>query len=114
MVAREGTMPTFAHRLFSVLSPQSSVLRLRVRDAWLAHERYKGRRVAIVGVVRVFEEGTPDEYFALDDGPQRVGLRGDATAIRALIGRRVRAVGTITYKPGDGIFLIAERIEPRR
>ena len=78
----------------------------------MAHERYAGRRVAVAGVVRVFEAGTPGEYFTLDDGTDRVGLRGDAALLRPQVGRRVRAVGTLTFKPGDGIFLVAERVEP--
>ena len=83
-----------------------SPLALPVREAWLAHERYTGRRVALVGVVRAFEAGTPDEYFTLDDGPNRIGLRGDAPTLREQTGRRIRATGLLVFKPGDGIFLV--------
>ena len=85
---------------------------LPVREAWLAHERYAGRRVALVGVVCTFEAGTPDEYFTLDDGPNRIGLRGDVAALGEQTGRRIRATGLLTFKPGDGIFLIADAIRP--
>lgn len=81
-----------------------------VREAWLEHERYAGRRIATEGVVRVFEASTPGEYLTLDDGAQRIGLRGDAALLRPQIGRRVRATGVLTFKPGVGIFLDAEHL----
>lgn len=84
--------------------------RVSVRDAWLAHERYAGRRIAITGTLRSFESSTPTEYFVLDDGPQRVGLRGDAALLRPHVGRRVRAIGALTFRPGIGIFLDAESV----
>ncbi len=87
-------------------------LPLAVREAWLAHERYSGRRVVLVGMVRTFESGTPDEYFTLDEGPNRVGLRGDVATLRQQIGRRSRAIGLLVFKPGDGIFLVAESVRP--
>jgi hypothetical protein len=90
---------------------RTAPLPLSVREAWLAHERYAGRRVALVGVVRAFEAGTPSEYFTLDDGPNRVGLRGDVAAMRAQTGRRIQATGLLIFKPGDGIFLVAEDIQ---
>src|SRR5690349_17661516 len=95
----------------SVLSPQSSVLSISVRDAWLGHERYAGRRVTVAGVVLAFEAGTPGEYFTLDEGPNRIGLRGDAATLRAQTGHRVAATGLLSFKPGVGIFLDAESIE---
>jgi hypothetical protein len=84
--------------------------RLSVREAWLAHERYVGQSVVLDGVLRAFEAGTSDEYFTIDDGPHRVGLRGDAATLRGLIGQPVRATGQIVFKPGVGIFLVAETI----
>lgn len=89
-------------------------LPLSVREAWLAHERYAGRRVALVGVVRAFEAGTAAEYFTLDDGPNRIGLRGDVAALRERAGRRIRATGLLVFKPGDGIFLVADTLRPAR
>jgi hypothetical protein len=94
------------------LAARTAPLPVSVREAWLAHERYSGRRVALVGMVRAFELGTPDEYFTLDDGPNRVGLRGDVAAIREQAGRHIRATGLLVFKPGDGIFLVAEVIRP--
>ena len=91
---------------------RTAPLSLPVREAWLAHERYAGQRVALVGVVRAFEAGTPAEYFTLDDGPNRVGLRGDVATMRAQTGRRIQATGLLIFKPGDGIFLVAEGIRP--
>ena len=85
---------------------------MRVRDAWLAHERYAGRRLATAGVVRVFEAGTPREYFTLDDGPHRIGLQGDASQLRALVGHPIQATGVLSFKPGVGIFLDVEEVEP--
>ena len=82
--------------------------RIRVRDAWLAPERYAGRRVVAEGVVRAFEAGTPREYYRIDDGPHRIDLRGDGARLRALVGRPVRATGTLSFRPGVGIFLDAE------
>ena len=92
-------------------SPLGRPRQVRVRDAWLAHERYAGRRLATAGVVRVFEAGTAREYFTLDDGPHRIGLRGDAAQLRALIGRPVQATGVLSFKPGVGIFLDVEEVE---
>lgn len=97
-------------RLAQLRDRARGVRALSVREAWLAHEHYAGRAVALTGVVRAFETGTDDEYFTLDDGPQRVGLRGDPAALRALIDRPVRATGTLDFKPGVGIFLVAETI----
>ena len=87
--------------------------RVSVRRLWLEHERYAGRRVLTAGVVRAFETGTPDEYFVLDDGPHRIGLRGDAGRLRQHLERRVHAVGTLTFKPGVGIFLDVEAFNLR-
>lgn len=84
--------------------------RLSVREAWLAHERYADQTVALAGVVHAFEAGSPAEYFTLDDGPHRVGLRGDAATLRALVDQPVCATGQIVFKPGVGIFLVAETI----
>ena len=96
-------------RLFSsALGTRHSAFRVTVRDAWLTHERYTGRRVTVAGVVRAFEGGTPGEYFTLDEGPNRIGLRGDAAMLRAQVGHRVAATGLLTFKPGVGIFLDAE------
>ena len=86
--------------------------RVSVRRLWLEHERYTGRRVLTAGVVRAFEAGTPDEYFVLDDGPNRIGLRGDAGRLRRHLERRVRAVGTLTFMPGTGIFLTVDTVAP--
>lgn len=84
-----------------------------VRAAWLEHERYRGRRIAVRGTVGVFAAGTPEEYFVLDDGPHRIGLRGPAALVpsfRAQLGRRVHVTGRLTFKPGVGIFLDAESL----
>ena len=85
-----------------------------MREAWLHHERYAGRRLALRGVVRAFETDTPRAYFTLDDGPNRVGLRADATILLPLTGRAVRAMGTLVFKPGVGIFLEVEEIGEER
>ncbi|MFN8511245.1 MAG: hypothetical protein U0232_00540 [Thermomicrobiales bacterium] len=84
--------------------------RLSVREAWLNHEHYAGKRISLVGNVRAFDEASPAAYFTLDDGPARVGLRTDAGVLRPLIGQNVRAVGLLTFKPGVGIFLEVETI----
>ncbi len=103
----------------ALLAPRSSILsnrpaRIGVREAWLAHEQYAGRRITTTGTIGVFEAGMPGEYFVLDDGPHRIGLRGEPALIpifRAHLGRRVRATGTLTFRPGVGIFLDAEGVE---
>ena len=86
--------------------------RATVRQLWLAHERWVGRRVTTRGVVGSFETGTRREYFVLDDGPDRIGLRGDPVQLRALVARPVRATGTLTFERGRGIFLVAEGLTP--
>lgn len=83
-----------------------------IRDAWLAPERYADRPIAVVGTVRIFDAGTPDAYCTLDEGDARIGLRGLPGAQDGWTGRRVRAIGTLTFRPGVGIFLDAKRIEP--
>lgn len=93
---------------------QDAPLPLSVREAWLAHEQYEGRRVVLLGVVRAFESGSPDEYFTLDDGPNRIGLRGDVATLRAQAERRIRANGLLVFKPGVGIFLVADTVKPAR
>ena len=92
--------------------PRDAAPAVTVRDAWLAHERYAGHRVALRGVVRAFATGTPGEYFTLDDGDNRIGLRGDPATLREYAGRRVRATGALAFKPGDGIFLLADAVLP--
>lgn len=84
--------------------------RVTVRELWLEHERWLGRRVATRGVVGIFEAGTRREYFVLDDGPDRIGLRGDPAQLRALAARPVRATGTLTFERGRGIFLVADEV----
>ena len=89
--------------------------RASVRALWLEHERYVGRRVATEGMIARFEPDTPGEYFVLDDGPHRIGLRAAGAPVatfRAHLGRRVRATGRLTFKPGVGIFLDAEDVRP--
>lgn len=88
--------------------------RLSVREAWLNHERYAGKRVSLVGIVRAFDEASPAAYFTLDDGPARVGLRADAGVLLPLVGRRVHTSGTLSFKPGVGIFLDVESITERK
>lgn len=85
---------------------------LTVREAWLAHERYVGQSVLLRGVVRIFDAASPDEYFTLDDGPNRVGLRGDAARLRTLVDCQVTATGQLVFKPGVGIFLEADQVQP--
>jgi hypothetical protein len=84
--------------------------RLSVREAWLNHERHVGKRIRLSGVVRAFDEENSAAYYTLDDGPVRVGLRAEASLLRPLTGSAVRAVGTLSFKPGVGIFLVVETI----
>ena len=88
--------------------------RIGVREAWLNHERYVGQRVSLHGIVRVFDADLPSAYFTLDDDPARVGLRAEATLLQPLVGRAVRAIGHLTFKPGVGIFLDVESITKER
>jgi hypothetical protein len=87
--------------------------RLSVREAWLNHEHYAEKRVSLTGVVLAFDLESPSAYFTLDDGPVRVGLRADASTLNPLTGRTVRAIGTLSFKPGVGIFLDVESISVR-
>ncbi len=59
-------------------------------------------------MVREFDGDTTTPYFTLDDGPHRVGLRADAVLLRPLTDCTVRAIGTLSFKPGVGIFLDVE------
>lgn len=88
--------------------------RLTVREAWLHHDQYRGQRLSLSGVVRIFDADTPAPYFTLDDGPNRVGLRADAALLRPLVDRAVRASGTLSFKPGVGIFLEVDEIDEGR
>ena len=85
---------------------------LSVRAAWLEHEQYAGQHVAVRGQVRAFDADSPAAYFTLDDGPHRIGLRGEPAVLRAYAGQAVRAVGRLTFKPGVGIFLDIEKLAP--
>lgn len=83
----------------------------------MEHDRYHGRRVVTSGIVGVFDPDTPGEYFVLDDGPHRIGLRGTPALtadVRAYVGRWVRVTGLLTFKPGVGIFLDAEDLREAR
>jgi hypothetical protein len=85
---------------------------LSVRVAWLDHERYAGQRVAMRGLVRAFAADSPAAYFTLDDGPHRIGLRGEPAVLHEYAGQAVRVVGRLTFKPGVGIFLDIEQLAP--
>jgi hypothetical protein len=84
--------------------------RISVREAWLNHENYTEQRISLTGVVRAFDVDSPSAYFTLDDGSVRVGLRADVSLLHPLTGRMARAVGTLSFKPGVGIFLNVESI----
>jgi len=88
--------------------------RLSVREAWLNHEQYAGKRISLTGIVRGFEEASPAAYFTLDDGPARVGLRAEVNELAPLTGHNVRAIGTLSFRPGVGIFLDVESITERK
>lgn len=107
-------------RIHMIKPLQAIVRRLRpprhigVREAWLHHQHYKGQRIRLDGVVRAFDADTPAIYFTLDDGTVRVGLNAETDLLQPLIGRSVSAIGTLTFKPGVGIFLKVETISDKR
>src|SRR5688572_23025759 len=87
---------------------------ISVREAWLNHERYAGQRISLRGTVRTFDADMPSAHFTLDDGPARVGLRAEEALLRPLVGRAIRAVGLLTFRPGVGIFLDVESLAEER
>ena len=105
-------LPTSDRRPATRPWPWRRVRTLSVRAAWLEHDRYAGRRVAVHGQVRAFAADSPAAYFTLDDGPHRIGLRGEPGVLRSYAGRTVRVVGCLTFKPGVGIFLAIEKLTP--
>jgi hypothetical protein len=96
------------------LWPWQRARSLSVRAAWLEHERYTNRRVTTRGQICLFNAGSPAKYYTLDDGPHRIGLRGESAALGQYAGRVVRVVGRLTFKPGVGIFLDVEQLAPAR
>jgi hypothetical protein len=85
-----------------------------VRAAWLEYERYTDRRITTRGQVCLFNAGSPAAYYTLDDGPHRIGLRGEPAALGPYAGQEVRVVGRLTFKPGVGVFLDVEQLAPAK
>ncbi|MGN6812901.1 MAG: hypothetical protein ACTHMP_18710 [Thermomicrobiales bacterium] len=105
-------LTTSDRRLATGMWPWRRARSLSVRAAWLDHERYAGQRVVMRGQVRAFDADSPAGYFTLDDGPHRIGLRGESEVLRSYADQTVRVVGCLTFKPGVGIFLDIEQLAP--
>lgn len=68
---------------------------------------YQDKRVLVTGDVRVFEAGTPDEYYVLEEAGQfRVAIRGlPLTTLRPLTNARMVVEGVYHYEDGVGRYI---------
>lgn len=70
-------------------------------------EGYEDDRVRVTGVVRVFEAGTPGEYYVLEEaGQYRVGIHDVPLAIlRPLTNGPMTIQGVFHFKDGIGVYI---------
>ncbi|MFI5361284.1 MAG: hypothetical protein ACHQ49_04885 [Elusimicrobiota bacterium] len=72
------------------------------RQLWSDRDAWTGRRIEVVGELKEFGAGTPDDHFALEDDGFRVGVR---PAEATFLGRRVRARGVFVFTEKTGGYL---------
>ena len=70
-------------------------------------ESYEGERVRVTGDVRVFEAGTPGEYYVLEQGGQyRVAIhRIPLDTLRSLKNGRLTIEGVFDFEDGVGRYI---------
>ncbi len=70
-------------------------------------ESFEGERVRVSGDVRVFEAGTPDEYYVLEqDGQYRVAMHGlPNTTLRPMTNGRMTVEGEFHFEEGVGRYI---------
>lgn len=70
-------------------------------------ESYEGELVRVTGDVRVFEGGTPGEYYVLEEGGQyRVAIHGLPLAtLRPLTNGRMTVEGVFHFEDGVGRYI---------
>jgi hypothetical protein len=73
------------------------------RDLWLHRDRWTGRRVTVVGTLKVFLPDTKLRHYALEDRRYRAGVVGlPPSMLTPLLGRRVRATGVFVFDETRG------------
>ena len=83
------------------------------RQLWLDRDAWTGRKVEVVGDLKEFGAGTPDDHYALEDEGFRVGVRGDARpTAQTLVGTRVRARGVFVFTEKTGGYLESPELTP--
>jgi hypothetical protein len=68
---------------------------------------FEGERVRVTGDVRVFEAGTPGEYYVLEHGGQyRVAIHGlPLDTLRPLMNARMTIEGVFHFEDGVGRYI---------
>ncbi len=88
-------------------SPDEDVLTPTLLQLTQRTDVYQDKRVLVTGDVRVFEAGTPDEYYVLEEAGQfRVAIRGlPLTTLRPLTNARMVVEGVYHFKDGVGRYI---------
>lgn len=71
-------------------------------------EQYEGQRVSTTGHVRSHPD--PEHYWLEDDDLNRVAVHPDS-AVKSLVGERVRVVGRFRYARDTGRAIEADEVE---
>jgi hypothetical protein len=96
--------------LFAVMacSGESPPVRLELADLARFTEQYDGDRVSTTGHVRSHPD--PEHYWLEDADLNRVAVHPDS-AVKALVGERVRVIGAFRYSRESGRAIEAEAVE---
>lgn len=82
--------------------------RLELADLARFTDQYDGERVSTTGHVRSHPD--PEHYWLEDDDLNRVAVHPDS-AVKALVGERVRVVGRFRYARDKGRAIEADDVE---
>ncbi len=85
--------------------------RLELVDLARFTEQYDGERVSTTGHVRSYPD--PEHYWLEDGDLNRVAVHPDS-AVKALVGERVRVVGRFRYARDKGRAIEADEVEVLR
>jgi hypothetical protein len=88
-------------------APSGEALRPTLVDLVRQTAWYEGKRVRVTGDVRVFEAGTPDEYYVLEqDGQYRVAIHGlPLSTLRPLTNAQMTIEGDVHFEEGVGRYI---------
>lgn len=88
-------------------SPSHELLMPELKRLNRQPDGFEGKHVRATGVVRVFEAGTPDEYYVVEEaGQYRVAIHGvPLAALRPLTNTPMTVQGVFHFKQGIGVYI---------